>query len=151
MGRKHCGRKEKLLVMSNIFSSHSVFKRLVLQPFKNTVWLGKSKPITTQCHTLALLRYIAVENIVRKGEIACNKQLLLFSQCFLSNMALIFHCKCTLKCCLQFVSILTCLKFCLIMGYKIMVLIFHFKCTLKIHLQFVSIWTSLKLCRLVMG
>ena len=27
--------------------------------------------------------YIAVENIVRKGEIACNKQFLLFSQCFL--------------------------------------------------------------------
>ena len=27
--------------------------------------------------------YVAVENIVGKGEIACNKQLLLFSQCFL--------------------------------------------------------------------
>ena len=26
---------------------------------------------------------MAVENIVRKGEIACNKQFLLFSQCFL--------------------------------------------------------------------
>ena len=30
------------------------------------------------------LRYIAVENIVRKGEIACNRQFLLFPQCFLS-------------------------------------------------------------------
>ena len=31
-----------------------------------------------------------MENIVRKGEIACNKQCLLFSQCFLFYMALIF-------------------------------------------------------------
>ena len=43
-----------------------------------------------------------MENIVRKGEIACNKQFLLFSQCFCPYMALIFHLKCTLKCLLQF-------------------------------------------------
>ena len=35
--------------------------------------------------------YIAVKKIVRKGEIACNKQFLLFSQCFLPYRALIFH------------------------------------------------------------
>ena len=29
--------------------------------------------------------------MVRKGEIACNKQFLPFSQCFLPYMALIFH------------------------------------------------------------
>ena len=52
-----------------------------------------------------------MENIVRKGEIACNKQFLLFSQCFLPYMALIFHFKYTLKCRLQFVSIWTSLKF----------------------------------------
>ena len=40
--------------------------------------------------------YIAVENVVRKGEIACNKQFLLFSQCFLRYMVLIFRFKCTL-------------------------------------------------------
>ena len=34
---------------------------------------------------------------MRKGEIACNKQFLLFSQCFLPYMVLIFHFKCTLK------------------------------------------------------
>ena len=63
-------------------------------------------------------RYIAVENIVRKGEIACYKQFLFFSQCFLPNMALIFQFKCTLKCRLQFVSIWTSLKFVhLVMGY----------------------------------
>ena len=51
--------------------------------------------------------YIAVENIVRKGEIACDKQFLLFSQCFLPYMVLIFHFECTLECRLQFVSICT--------------------------------------------
>ena len=38
---------------------------------------------------------------------ACNKQFLFFSQCFLPNMSLIFHFKCTSKCCQQFVSIWT--------------------------------------------
>ena len=65
------------------------------------------------------LRYIAVENIVRKGEIACNKQFLLFSHCFLPYMALIFHFKCTLECRLQFVPFWTRLKFChLVMSRK---------------------------------
>ena len=50
--------------------------------------------------------------MVRNREFACNKQFLLFSQCFLPYMALIFHFKCTLKCCLQFVSIWTSPKFC---------------------------------------
>ena len=44
-----------------------------------------------------------MENIVRKGEIACNKQFLVFSQCFVPYMVLIFHFKCKLKCRLQFV------------------------------------------------
>ena len=60
-------------------------------------------PITTHCHILTHFGYIAVENIVRKGEIAFKKQSLLFSQCFLPYMALIFHFRCTLKCRLQFV------------------------------------------------
>ena len=70
-----------------------------------------------QYRILTHLGYIAVENIVRKGEIACYKQFLLFSQCFLPYMVLIFTFKRTLKCCLQFVSIWTSLKFCcLVMG-----------------------------------
>ena len=48
----------------------------------------------------------------RKGEIACNKQFLLFSQRFLPHMVLIFHFNCTLKCRLQFVWNWTNLKFC---------------------------------------
>ena len=47
---------------------------------------------------------------VRKGETACNKQFLLFSQCFVPYMALIFHFNSTSKCRLQFVSIWTSLK-----------------------------------------
>ena len=38
-----------------------------------------------------------MENIVRRGEIACYKQFLLFSQCFLPLIALMFHFTCTLK------------------------------------------------------
>ena len=53
-----------------------------------------------------------MENIVRKGEIACNKQFLLFLQCFLPYMVLIFYFECTLKCRLRFVSIWTSLQFC---------------------------------------
>ena len=41
-----------------------------------------------------------MENIVRKGEIACNKQFLLFLR-FLFNMLLTLHFECTLKCRLQ--------------------------------------------------
>ena len=41
---------------------------------------------------------------MREGEIACNRQFLLFLQCFLPHMALILHVKCTLKCSSQFVS-----------------------------------------------
>ena len=60
---------------------------------ENTVGKGEIAPLPT---------YIAVENIMRKGEIACNMQFILFSKFFLPYMALIFHFKCTLKCCLQF-------------------------------------------------
>ena len=40
-------------------------------------------------HNAAYYSYIVVENIVRKGEIACNKQYLLFSQWFLPDMLLL--------------------------------------------------------------
>ena len=63
------------------------------------------KPIITQSRILTHERYKAVENIVRKGEIACKKQFLLFSNCFLTYIRPIFRFKCTLKCRLQFVSI----------------------------------------------
>ena len=46
-----------------------------------------------------------MENIVRKEKIACNKQFLLFSQCFLPYMKLIFHFECTLSCRLHFFTL----------------------------------------------
>ena len=48
-------------------------------------------------HFDTLKIYITVENIVRKGEMACNKRFRLCSQCFLHYMTLILHFKCTLK------------------------------------------------------
>ena len=55
--------------------------------------LMMSKNLLTHYHTMphfdGLNIYLTVENIVRKGEIACNKQFLLFSQCFLPYMTLI--------------------------------------------------------------
>ena len=77
---------------------------------KKTLSISFNRPcVLTLYHTMpyfdALNIYIPVENIVRKGEIACNKQFLLFSQCFLPYMSLIFHFKCILNCRLQFVSI----------------------------------------------
>ena len=51
-------------------------KRLVITFTSVTIFI--SKPITTQCRILMQQRCIAVENIVRKEEIACSKQLLFF-------------------------------------------------------------------------
>ena len=48
---------------------------------------------------------------MEKEKIACDKQVLPFSQCFLPYMALSFHFKCPLKFRLQFLSIWTRLKF----------------------------------------
>ena len=61
------------------------YKSLIFhfQPLNIGLSLLMFNPLTTQCRILTHLRYIAVENIVRKGEIACKKQFFLFSQCFL--------------------------------------------------------------------
>ena len=92
--RKQCGEKKKML-----FSKDFFFKIV-----------ESHDCVLTHYHTmphLTCLRYIAVE----------NKQSPFFSLCFLPYMALISHFKCTLKCCLQFVSVWTSLKFCrLVMG-----------------------------------
>ena len=95
-----------------IYTDSSKFGR------SNELELSKNARIAlrlTHYHTMPYFDteiFIAVENIVRKGEIACNKQFLFFSQCFLSYTALIFHFKCTLPCRLQFLSIWTSLQFC---------------------------------------
>ena len=131
---KHCGKRRNcswraisplptvfstrlqnfLLFSSNLkLSSANCFKlnqsKIVLSG-KGLKWYILFNPLPQS--RFDTLWYIAVVNIVRKGEIACNKQFLLFLQPFLSYLALIFHFRCTLKCHLQFVSIWTSLKFC---------------------------------------
>ena len=62
--------KEKLLVTSNFFFSHDVFKRLVLQTCKNKGLFGKG------------LHQASNQVCLQKGEIACYNQFLLLPQCF---------------------------------------------------------------------
>ena len=60
-----------------------------------------TKRYVTHYHTMPHfdeLKVYSCGRIVRKGEIACYKHFLLFSQCFLPHMGLIFHFKSTLKC-----------------------------------------------------
>ena len=74
----------------------------------------------THYHTIPhfdALKICSCRKHCEKEKIACNKQFLLFLQCLLPCMVLIFHFKCTLKHRLQFVSVTTSLKFCrLVMG-----------------------------------
>ena len=78
-----------LEMLSASFFSLVSLKFVVLEKIK--VYNNKTKSITTKCHILIHYRYIAMQNIVRKGEIAYNKQFLLFSQCFPPYMALYFQ------------------------------------------------------------
>ena len=83
-GQKTLWEKEKLLIMSNFFFSHSVFKSLVLQTCKNQGLFGKG---------LKTLKKQPFENIVGKDGIvwysltgvenASYQHFLLFPQCLL--------------------------------------------------------------------
>ena len=48
MGRKHCGKKEKLLVTSNFSFSRSVFKRVLLQTRKSQGLFGNRLRVNSQ-------------------------------------------------------------------------------------------------------
>ena len=85
------------------------------------LWLPPFSPFLTMFSNLSNWLYWGLTNyhtmthfdalkIYSSGK-HCNKQILLFSHCFLPYILLIFHFKCTLKCCLQFVSIWTSLNF----------------------------------------
>ena len=104
--------KGEIACISNFSFSLDVVKRLLSQTHQKVLlyWNGLI-PYHTMPHFDAL-QIIAVENIVRKGEIDCNKQFFLFSQCFLHHIAIGFYFNCTLKCHMQFVLIWPCLKFC---------------------------------------
>ena len=47
MGRKHCGKKGKFLIMSNFSFSHSVFKRLVSQGLQKASLSGNGLRVQT--------------------------------------------------------------------------------------------------------
>ena len=94
MDEKKITKKEEMGVTWPPFATAS--KAFFLRVSVTPDFLANSSPFTTQCRIFTQERYIAVENIVRKGEIACNKQLILLLLCFLPYMALIFHSKCTL-------------------------------------------------------
>ena len=82
------------------------------RPVANGVWLS-SLFFNSLQHNLQFdtLKIYSCRKRCEKSR-NCNNQFLLFSQCFLPYMVLIFKFKCTLKCRLQFVSILTNIKFC---------------------------------------
>ena len=74
-GWKTLWEKKKLLVMSNFFFSHSVFKRLVLQTGKNQGLFGKGLNIAKM--TISLFN--RVESTLGKGENAGYQHFLLFA------------------------------------------------------------------------
>ena len=81
MGRKHW-EKEKLLITSYFFFSHSVFKRPLLQTRKNLGLFGRGLK-SLQKTILNLMKTVErVENTVGKGGIAHYEQFLLFPQSF---------------------------------------------------------------------
>ena len=71
--RKTLWEKEKFLITSNFFFSHSIFKRLVS--------LGRQK-MSLCGNGLMTVRNKPLENIVGKGENASNQHFLLFPQYF---------------------------------------------------------------------
>ena len=101
--------KEHFQPRFTLFSSpeHNVLKWSFLGGDVSIVRCASSTISLTHSHTVTPFDTLKIYNC-RKH---CNKQVILFSQCFLPYMTLIFHCQCTLKCRLQFLSIWTSLKF----------------------------------------
>ena len=136
---KYCGKKEKILVSMEskekflylnlidffFFLLLLVWIRLKFCSVKVEMMISvfyrmNDIYLLTHYHTIPhfdALKIYSCGKHCKKRSNACNKQFLLFSQCFLPYMVLIYNFKCTLKCCLQFVSIWNSLNFChLVMG-----------------------------------
>ena len=82
------------------FSSYRLMARYIYVGVYEYLW-SKGLTHSTQRHLLTPLGNRPFENTVGKGEIACNKQFLLFPQCFLSVWRAICHFHQTCNCCLQ--------------------------------------------------
>ena len=75
----------------------------------------------THYHTMAhfdALNIYSCRKLCEKRRNYLQQAISPFSQCFLPYMAVFSHFKCTLKCCQQFVSIWTSLKFCRLVMIK---------------------------------
>ena len=115
--------KVKLLILNNFTFFHNVFYAICILRFFNShisvfvcsffefgmvsKWCRSIRELLNPFPQNDALKIYSCRKHCEKGEIACYKQFLLFSQCFLPYMTLIFHFQCTLKCRLQFLSILT--------------------------------------------
>ena len=78
-GRKHCGKRRKMLV-TNIFSiSHNVYRKLLFRVAKS--WDCLVKHLLYKC-----LLYKSLENTVGKGEIARKEKLLLCPAVFSTHL-----------------------------------------------------------------
>ena len=71
----------------------------------NTLPLSHVGPFPKQALASTCLQYMSFENTVGKGEIAHNKQFLLFPQCFLPNWRTVCHLHQIWNCHLQTLSI----------------------------------------------
>ena len=94
--------------MSNFSFSHRVFKKLISQ--------GASKGVIVwewvkEALSLDVSPFQSFENLVGKGEIACNGQFLLFPQCFIPVWRTVCHFHQIWNCCLQTLSVWKSLKF----------------------------------------
>ena len=121
--RKHCDNYEHvgsfLLGTNEVSKTINSVKKTGLSNLEKNTEERQIKTDLCSAHYHKILHFdtlkiYSCENNRKKGEITCNKQFPFFSQCFSPYMALIFHFKCILKCRLQFVSIWTSLKSCLL-------------------------------------
>ena len=82
-GRKHCRKKENMLVTSIFSLSHNVLKNFFSQDRWKSGLCSKGLILYSIKTHFDHQKQTAFENIVGKGEIARYEQFLLFSQCFL--------------------------------------------------------------------
>ena len=93
-------RKEKSWTLLNSWTGYKTLWKMK----KNTPsHLGLTFP--KQALVFMCLQYKSFENTAGKGDIACNKQLLLFPQCFLTMRKTLCHFHQILNCRLQTLSL----------------------------------------------
>ena len=83
--------KEKLLIMSNFFFFHNVFKRCQMTMHQNEYLWSKGLTLSqTSPFFFTFLQYKSFENSVGKGEIAHKEQFLLSPQSFQKTFSTVY-------------------------------------------------------------